>query len=80
MCARLSISAPGELSDQQTVTESSEIGRSHCHTPGSVQPIAVFEMERTINVHEAKAWAVSFSRRQSVENFWQKASSVKNQP
>src|SRR5260370_16488493 len=55
--ARLSISAARELSDQQIVAESSEIGWSPCHPPGSVQQNTEFETQQeiscgAINIHK----------------------------
>src|SRR4029077_4119223 len=39
----LGVSSTCELPDEQVVTEASEIQRSQRHTPGSVQPITVFQ-------------------------------------
>src|SRR4029077_8568322 len=39
----LGVSSTCELPNEQIVTEASEIQRSQSHTPGSVQPITVFQ-------------------------------------
>ena len=60
--------APANWPDQQVVTEATEIEGSQSHTPGSVQPVAMFEtLQKTtlgiVNVHKAQARTVRFQRR-----------------
>ena len=49
------------------MTEAPKIKRRQDHTPGSVQPIAVFQAlhelpRRTVNIDEAQAWTICFKR------------------
>jgi hypothetical protein len=59
--------ATGELADEEIVTESTEVLRSEGCSPGSVEPVTVFEALdkaalRGEDVDIAKAWAVGFER------------------
>jgi hypothetical protein len=66
--AGLGVSGARKLPDQQVVTEATEIEGSQSHTPGSVQPVTMFEaLQETapgiVNVHKAQTRTVRFERR-----------------
>src|SRR5580693_2792296 len=65
--AGLRSAAASKLSDQQIVAEASEIEWSQCHTPRSIEPIAMLEAPQklpggAVNIDMAQPRAVGFKR------------------